>query len=201
MVVLGFNSSDDPDMAREFMEECGFSFRTVLDSSQAAITTAFSDYKACCVPLHYVIDRKRRVVLAQPGFEKGYRTILGTLTWLGVETGVAPLEPQFKSRRSETGKPAAFAGPVVRGKSLIRGVLSGSRNEPLARITVRLACSDPKVSKKTTTDDEGRFWFRRLPGGRYTLTVDLDPLDKTGMIEKEVLVKENQTVVVALTSK
>ena len=52
VVVIGFNSSDDPDMARDFMKECGFAFRSVLDSSQEAIHAAFSGYKACCVPLH-----------------------------------------------------------------------------------------------------------------------------------------------------
>ena len=106
-MVLGFNSSDDPDMAREFMDECGFTFRTVLDSSDEAIHVAFTGYKATCVPLHYIIDRKGKIALTQPGFEKGYGKILGTLARLGVNTGVDPLpapEPARKVREKETEK-------------------------------------------------------------------------------------------------
>lgn len=90
-MFLGFNSSDNADMARDFMKECGFSFRTVLDSSDEAGKIAWCAYKACCVPLHYVIDKHRKIALAQPGFEEGYKTILGTLARLGVDTGVDPL--------------------------------------------------------------------------------------------------------------
>ena len=78
-------------MARDFMKECGFTFRTVLDSGPEATEVAWSGYKACCVPLHYVIDKERKIALALPGFEEGYKTILGTLARLGVDTDVDPL--------------------------------------------------------------------------------------------------------------
>ena len=93
-------------MAREFIKECGFTFRTVLDSSDEAGQVAWGAYKACCVPLHYVIDRERKIVLALPGFEKGYKTILGTLARLGVDTGVDPLPAKPVKRKQ---------GPAKRG--------------------------------------------------------------------------------------
>lgn len=53
------------------MQECGFNFRTVLDSSDEALQVAFSGCKASCMPLHYIIDREGRIALTRPVFEPG----------------------------------------------------------------------------------------------------------------------------------
>lgn len=190
--MLGFNSSDDPDLARKFMEECGFTFRTVLDGSSEATHVAFQGYKASCVPLHYVIDREGKIALTQPGFEGGYKKILGTLSWLGVNTGVPPRPPDEPATETdeEEGPPATVGSPV-RGKARIHGTVFGESGKPLQFVTIRLECSGPPVNKIAVTDEEGGFRFRRLPHGRYTLTLERIPGDESKHIQKEITIKDD----------
>lgn len=72
LTILGFNSSDDKDIALEFLAENKATFPTIIDSSDAAIKTAHRDYRASGVPLNYVIDKEGKVVDAWYGYEKGH---------------------------------------------------------------------------------------------------------------------------------
>jgi thiol-disulfide isomerase/thioredoxin len=73
LVILGFNSSDDKEIALEFLRENGATFPTILDSSDVATKVSFSDYKGTGVPLNYVIDRQRKIVDAWYGYEEGHK--------------------------------------------------------------------------------------------------------------------------------
>jgi hypothetical protein len=200
VVVLGFNSSDDADLAREFMEECNFPFRTVLDSSDEARDVAYTGYKASCVPLHYIIDREGKIALAQPGFESGYKKILGTLARLGVDTGVEPLPVPDAVRTERRGERAIpSVGAPVRGKAVIQGRLTGSDGKPVPAASIRLRCEDPPIRKAGETDGEGTFKFRRLPAGAYTLTWERDPRDPSRDVEKEITLEEEQSLEIELS--
>ena len=72
LTILGFNSSDDKDIALEFLAENKATFPTIIDSSDAAVKTAHRDYRASGVPLNYVIDKEGKVVDAWYGYEKGH---------------------------------------------------------------------------------------------------------------------------------
>jgi hypothetical protein len=198
VVVLGFNSSDDPAMAREFMEENDFGFRTVLDSSTAATHAAYTGYKATCVPLHYVIDREGKIALTQPGFEKGYRKILGTLARLGVETGVDPLpapKPVKPARKARPGeKVIASVGSPVRGTAVIRGKVVDLSGKPVGKAMIRLRCAKPAVLKAADSDETGCFVFRRLPAGDYQLSLERNPLDESRDVGKNVSLGDGQKV-------
>lgn len=195
MVVLGFNSSDDATMAKEFMEECDFTFRTVLDSGQEALNVSYSGYKASCVPLHYIIDREGKIALTQPGFERGYGKILGTLARLGVDTGVEPLpanEPVRTVRKAEKTIPPV--GPKVRGKGLIEGTVVDPTGKPISDVAIRLRCTEPSIRKATSTDGEGLFKFRRLPAGEYLVTLEWDATDETKDVERKVSLEDGQKI-------
>jgi Carboxypeptidase regulatory-like domain len=59
--------------------------------------------------------------------------------------------------------------PAV-GRSTIRGrVLATDGGMPMRRATVRLNTPDARASQVTSTDAEGRYEFRALPAGRYTI--------------------------------
>lgn len=72
LTILGFNSSDDKAIALEFLEENKATFPTIIDSSDAAVKTAYRDYRASGVPLNYIIDKEGKVVDAWYGYEKGH---------------------------------------------------------------------------------------------------------------------------------
>jgi hypothetical protein len=57
VVILGFNSADDPKIARKFLREKRINFPNILDSSRAAQDVAARTYKGSGVPLNYIIDR------------------------------------------------------------------------------------------------------------------------------------------------
>ncbi len=181
MVVLGFNSSDDADLAREFMTECGFTFRTVLDSSEAATMTAIRDYKACCVPLHYVIDRERTIALAQPGFEKGYKTILGTLARLGVDTGVEPLPaPEAKRKQEPARRGWEEADAEDRADSSIEkcslsGKVMDQNHRPVQGARLMVHSGEHSFSRSVRTDGEGIYSLDGLKPGHYAVSLSRRP--------------------------
>lgn len=189
-------------MAKDFMEEHGFAFPSVLDSSDAALQASFSDYNACCVPLHYIIDSDYRIALAQPGFEKGYGKILGTLARLGVDTGVPPLpaeKPKRKPRKAD--KALTSVGSPVRGKGVIKGLVLNVDGNPIKDQSIRLRCPALKIAKAASTDENGKFIFRRLPPGTYDVTFEQDLLDESKDIKKEVKLEDNQKTDVNFVKK
>ena len=56
------------------------------------------------------------------------------------------------------------------GTAMIRGrVVAGDTGAPLRRAQVRLSSSEVRGGRVAQTDGEGRYEFRELPAGRYTL--------------------------------
>ena len=184
MVVLGFNSSDDAGLALDFMKENGFTFRTVLDSSDEAGQVAWGAYKACCVPLHYVIDKERKIALAQPGFEEGYTTILGTLARLGVDTGVDPLpetpveqqpakrgweDPSEEDADTERIEPCSLSGKVL-----------DADHQPLSGRALEVFSREHDFDKRVKTNDEGVYFLDGLKPGHYAVHATTWPKGSAG---------------------
>jgi peroxiredoxin len=85
MVILGFNCSDDKQIALEFIRENSATFTNILDSSDTATRTSFEDYKSSGVPLNYIIDREGKVVDAWYGYEKAHKRALAALEKAGLK--------------------------------------------------------------------------------------------------------------------
>ena len=85
MVILGFNCSDDKQIAMEFLRENSATFPNILDSSDAAHKVGFEGYKGSGVPLNYIIDREGKVVDAWYGYEKGHKRAIAALEKCGVK--------------------------------------------------------------------------------------------------------------------
>jgi peroxiredoxin len=85
LVILGFNCSDDKQIALEFLRENKATFPTILDSSEAATKVGFSDYRASGVPLNYIVDHQGKVVDAWYGYQEGHQRALAALQKAGLE--------------------------------------------------------------------------------------------------------------------
>lgn len=85
LVILGFNCSDDKQIALDFMKENSATFPNVLDSSDDAIRIGFEGYKMSGVPLNYIIDRQGKVVDAWYGYEKEHKRAIEALEKSGVK--------------------------------------------------------------------------------------------------------------------
>ena len=85
MVILGFNCSDDRQIALDFMRENSATFPSVLDSSDTAMKIAFSGYQMSGVPLNYIIDPEGKIVEAWYGYEEGHKTALAALEKAGLK--------------------------------------------------------------------------------------------------------------------
>jgi hypothetical protein len=85
----------------------------------------------------------------------------------------APSAPRTPGAPSVPGAPTAPGTPGTpeKGTSVLRGyVLAADTGNPLRRAVVRAMSQEGRNSGMTTTDAEGRFEIKELPGGRYTLT-------------------------------
>ncbi|MEZ5316514.1 MAG: carboxypeptidase-like regulatory domain-containing protein [Vicinamibacterales bacterium] len=69
---------------------------------------------------------------------------------------------------------AARAERPPAGTALLAGVVTGGTDSdaPVRRAIVTLSAGDGSDARSLVTDDDGRFAFRGLPAGRYTLTAD-----------------------------
>jgi peroxiredoxin len=68
LVILGFNSSDDKQVALDFLRENSATFPNILDPSDAAKKVANQDYKCSGVPLNYIISKDGKIVDAWYGY-------------------------------------------------------------------------------------------------------------------------------------
>jgi peroxiredoxin len=69
--VIGYNCSDDREIALTFIKETGATFPSILDTSQEALNVCFSRYQTMgwsAVPLNYVIGRDGTVAAAWYGY-------------------------------------------------------------------------------------------------------------------------------------
>jgi glutathione peroxidase-family protein len=85
LVILGFNCSDDRQIALDFMRENSATFPSVLDSSDAAVKIGFMSYQMNGVPLNYIIDREGKIVEAWYGYEEGHKQALTALEKAGLK--------------------------------------------------------------------------------------------------------------------
>ena len=85
LVILGFNCSDDKQIALDFMRENSATFPSILDSSDAAVQIGFSGYQMSGVPLNYIIDREGKIVDAWYGYEEGHKQALTALEKAGLK--------------------------------------------------------------------------------------------------------------------
>ncbi len=85
LVVLGFNSADNKQIALDFLDENGATFPCVLDSSQQAAMTGLLAYGASGVPITYVIGRDGKIVEAWMGYEEDDPRVTNVLKKLGIE--------------------------------------------------------------------------------------------------------------------
>ena len=85
LVILGFNCSDDKQIALDFMRENSATFPNILDSSSAAVKVGFDGYKMSGVPLNYIIDGEGKVVDAWYGYEEGHKRAIEVLEKLGLK--------------------------------------------------------------------------------------------------------------------
>ena len=70
------------------------------------------------------------------------------------------------------GVPARDAQPEQTGTAVIKGhVVAADTGRPLRRAQVRLSGAELRGGRLATTDAEGRYEFKELPAGRYTLSV------------------------------
>src|SRR5262245_36241596 len=89
-------------------------------------------------------------------------TVLSTFT--PVTQGTVPAIPGQAPTRDS-------AQPPKTGTSRIRGrAVAADNGQPLRRATVRLSSPEFRDPRSTSTDVEGRYEFRDLPAGRYTLS-------------------------------
>lgn len=85
LVILGFNCSDDKEIALQFMRENKATFPTILDSSDKAERMSYTDYKCSGVPLNYIIDRQGKIVDAWYGYEEGHKRALTAVEKAGLK--------------------------------------------------------------------------------------------------------------------
>ena len=85
MMILGFNCSDDKQIALEFIRENSATFPNILDSSDVAVRVSFDGYKMSGVPLNYIIDREGKVVDAWYGYEKGHKRAIAAMEKSGLK--------------------------------------------------------------------------------------------------------------------
>ena len=85
LVILGFNCTDDRQIAVDFLRENSATFPNIIDSSDDAIGAGFVHYRMSGVPLNYIIDRKGKVVDAWYGYERGHRRAITALEKSGVK--------------------------------------------------------------------------------------------------------------------
>jgi peroxiredoxin len=84
VVILGVNTSDDKQIALDFMRENGATFPNIIEASDAA-DKFDEDYRASGVPLNYIIDREGKIVDSWYGYEEGHARAKAALEKLDIK--------------------------------------------------------------------------------------------------------------------
>jgi len=87
LVVLGFNCSDDRQIALDMLSADNVTFPNIIDASEAAVTVCFQKYQGkwgSAVPLSYLIDTEGKVVDAWYGYPKGHPNVKAFLAKMGI---------------------------------------------------------------------------------------------------------------------
>ena len=94
LIVLGFNSADDTDIALEFMQEKRLTFPSIIDPSDEAREVDLHHYGCNGVPVNYIVDREGKVVDAWSGYSEGHERALKALKETGLELEIATSQPK-----------------------------------------------------------------------------------------------------------
>jgi peroxiredoxin/outer membrane lipoprotein-sorting protein len=88
LVIIGFNATDDADLATKYARKRRYRFPVIVDPSPAGQEVSLQKYQTVkgmsAVPLNYIIDREGRVVDAWYGYRTGDDRGLRSLRKLGV---------------------------------------------------------------------------------------------------------------------
>jgi hypothetical protein len=156
VVILGYNSADDPRIARKFLREKKVTFPNILDSSRAARDVASRAYKGSGVPLNYIIDRRGRINAAFSGYAEG---------------DLRGLEALEEALAGLTVGDSDSSGGLV-------GTVFGPDGEPLPGAFVKLNPTFAWYRKgrrlaSTRTASDGRYEFQAVLPGAYDLSVQV----------------------------
>src|SRR6266536_852996 len=67
--------------------------------------------------------------------------------------------------------PLPASGPPVTGTAFVRGhVTSAETGQPIRKATVRISAPDIRENRSVSTDNEGRYEFKDVKAGRYTVS-------------------------------
>jgi len=156
VVILGYNSDDDPKLARKFLRGKKITFPNVLDSSREAQDVKGRTYKCSGVPLNYIIDRQGRINAAFSGYAEGDLR------------GIEALEEALVGL---TVGDSDTSGGLV-------GTVFGPDGLPLSRAFVKLNPTFAWYKKgrrlvSTRTGSDGRYDFTAVLPGAYDLSVQV----------------------------
>jgi peroxiredoxin len=83
-VVLGFDYTDDRQIALDFLSQHSTTFPNIVDTSEEAIKTGFMTYGARAAPVNYIIDREGKIAAAWLGDDPNNSKGIDVLTKLGL---------------------------------------------------------------------------------------------------------------------
>jgi hypothetical protein len=156
VVILGYNSADDPKLARKFLRQKKITFPNILDPSREAQEVAMRTYKGSGVPLNYIIDREGRINAAFSGYAEGDLR------------GIEALEEALVGL---TVGDSDSSGGLV-------GTVFGPDGLPLSRAFVKLNPTFAWYKKgrrlvSTRSQSDGRYEFTAVLPGAYDLSVQV----------------------------
>jgi hypothetical protein len=114
------------------------------------------------------------LVIRVPGFE----VLVLALVLAGAalaQPGAGDQQPQMPPGAAGRGQRPMRAQPqrvvAPRGSAILRGqIIAADNGAPIRRAQVRVTSPDAREGRIATTDAQGRFEIKELPGGRYTIT-------------------------------
>src|SRR3989442_15815706 len=73
------------------------------------------------------------------------------------------------------GQPPRDVRPVT-GRSTLRGrIVAADGGQPMRRVIVRVTAPELRGARTVLTDVDGRYEFRELPAGRYSISASKPP--------------------------
>jgi hypothetical protein len=120
LVALGFDASDDKEIALEMLRENGATFPNIIDSSETAEKVCFQEYQrsgSSAVPMSYIIDRDGKIVDAWYGYYEGEPKSIAAIQKTGGELAEAvrqEAEAKVKQSAEEVFKAAERLFEAIR---------------------------------------------------------------------------------------
>jgi hypothetical protein len=111
LVVLGFDASDDKQIALEMLRDNKVTFPNIIDSSDAALKVCFQQYQRfgrSAVPMSYVIGRDGKIVDAWYGYEEGEARTIAAMQKVGGELAES-IRRDVQAKVAESSKAVAAA--------------------------------------------------------------------------------------------